>query len=1495
MSGRLLLCCLLMAGIPGGAYAQLRINEFMASNGTVISDPDYGDYADWVELFNAGSAPVNLNGYYLTDNLEHPDKWQIIGDFPVSPGEYLLIWADGRDSALHAGFRLSRQSEEIGLYTPGRALVDTIRFAMQTPDISYGRDPADPDVWGYFPDPTPGSSNTTQIFPGIVDNEPEFSLLGGLFTSAVEVELFTDLGGTIRFTLDGSVPDAGSTPYTEPLQISSTTIVRARIFKSGLIPGRTVTHSYFMNENFQSRDLPVISIATDPDNFWDPEVGIYVQNFKPGWEVPVNLELFENDGSDRAAFNTQAGVKINGLNSWQLPQKMLGVYFRKQYGEGNLSYRLFNDKPRAEFGSFALRASGSDWSYTLFRDILVQNAIIDRMEVDYMASRPCVVYVNGEYMGIHNIREKVNDDYIIQNHGLAENSFDLVENQDFPEAGDMAAYNHLSELLSRDLSVQSNYEEVEELLDIENFTDMAITHIYDRNTSYYHNLMAWKPKGEGKWKWVLMDLDRGFFNPTSRLIGSFMDRSIWPLPDLMDNPGYAAYFGKRLADHLYTSFNAIRIRERIEIQKALIEEEIPDHVNRWLGTTSSYGNAMPSVNYWYQEVNDLGDFAELRPGAMLDNLVDYGFSQSSKLDLYVTPENGGTLEFNGMLLPEPEWSGGYPQNLDIDLYARDRPGFNFVGWAENDQNTLISRDAEWNYLDDGSDQGIAWREVSFDDAAWSSGNGQLGYGDGDENTLLGYGPDGNNKYITSYFRHTFQIDPEAGAATHYSLGLMRDDGAIVYLNGTEVIRSNLPSGSIDYQTLAVTAVGGGSESEYLYYPVEPDRFNAGMNVIAVEVHQSSASSSDLSFDLELKATVPSGQSILSSDRDLSFTLSGDRSISAVYETTGECLLRGEISSSTTLTRECSPWYVTGDVIVDPGVDLTIEPGVTVYMSPGTGFTVHGRLIAEGTQQDGIRFCINPDSDGESWGALCFIESADTSRMRYLTLEDASAGQMAMRDVAAVSAFKANLVLDQMVMEDNFANPVSVRYSDLVLTNSRLHSKIKGDLVNVKYGTARIENCEFTGNKSPDTDGIDYDEVLNGRIQNCRIHDFRGFNSDAVDIGEHAVGISIDSLLVYNITDKGVSVGQRSVVEVRNSIFANCGLGVAVKDSSNALIDHCTFYGVGTPAACYEKNPGKAGGNARVMNSILSNSYSAPYLADQRSNLRISSSISDNTRLPEGWNNRYGNPLFRDPSMLDFGLLAASPAIKAGSDAGNPVDMGSLFLPEAGIPQVMISNIYYDNSHDNSKSEFLTLYNPSEQDLDISGYTISQAIEYTFPAGSKIPAKTNIFVVKSVSTVPANAYWPAAYQWTSGSLANEGELIRLADSSGIILDQVRYGPAFPWPYVDGVDDVIGLMDLKVDNHFGENWINLDYKALVTGQEEFVAPGFRLFPNPTRGPVTVYLDGPSGENLEVYTLTGQLLHRENLSGRSTVPLDLGRFRGRVLLIRIGPGVLKCLVLD
>jgi hypothetical protein len=167
------------------------------------------------------------------------------------------------------------------------------------------------------------------------------------------------------------------------------------------------------------------------------------------------------------------------------------------------------------------------------------------------------------------------------------------------------------------------------------------------------------------------------------------------------------------------------------------------------------------------------------------------------------------------------------------------------------QTTLVARGSSWKYLDNGSNQGSGWAAPAFDDSGWAAGNAQLGYGDGDETTVVGYGGNANAKFITTYFRRSFNVTNPADFSS-LSLNILRDDGAVIYLNGTEIFRTNMPAGPVGYQTLASVAISGGEESTvYIPASAATSSLVVGANVLAVEIHQSGATSTDISFDLDL--------------------------------------------------------------------------------------------------------------------------------------------------------------------------------------------------------------------------------------------------------------------------------------------------------------------------------------------------------------------------------------------------------------------------------------------------------------------------------------------------------------------------------------------------------------------------------------------------------------------------------------------------------------------
>ena len=353
--------------------------------------------------------------------------------------------------------------------------------------------------------------------------------------------------------------------------------------------------------------------------------------------------------------------------------------------------------------------------------------------------------------------------------------------------------------------------------------------------------------------------------------------------------------------------------------------------------------------------------------------------------------------------------------------------------------TLVPSNSVWRYLDNGSDQGTAWKESAFNDSSWASGPAELGYGDGDEVTLVSFGPQSTNKFITTYFRRSFMATNVA-SFTSLSLRIMRDDAAAVYLNGVEVLRSgNITSGTINYLTRASTSV----EEAYDTATINVALLNEGINYLAVEMHQQDPNSSDISFDLQLSGVLSVSASPLPEPAPLPTTsptilLGGQapaidtRSVTAnglpveyipwrglwrgtvmlnagvnriliqawdgagrevgrnyfdvAYDNGSSTTVGGTLGGNTTLRLDDSPFVISSTLTVPNGVTLTVQPGATLYFAPGASLVVSsgGRLLAEGTDLQRIRFSNLPGAT--NWGSLDILDSTNENRIAYADFE-----------------------------------------------------------------------------------------------------------------------------------------------------------------------------------------------------------------------------------------------------------------------------------------------------------------------------------------------------------------------------------------------------------------------------------------------------------------------------------------------------------------------------
>jgi len=1479
------------------ANAQVVINELVASNSGGIEDPEFNDTGDWIELYNNSSNEADLSGFYLTDNLGEYNKWQFPTGSQIEGNGYLLIWADGTNTGLHTSFKLTKDGEEVGLFDDQGTIVDSIVYSNQRTDISYGRRTDGNIAWRFFEEPSPGTTNISNSFEGIVFYRPTFSLKGGFYTDEVEVGL-SSIAGQIRYTTDGSLPTSMSTLYEEPFIVYETTILRASVFINNFIQGKASTQTYFINENLEERKLPIISIATNDENFWDSETGLYVQDFKPEWEYAINIELFENDGANRAVFNELAGVKVNGQNSWELPQKMLGIYFDNEYDAGSLEYSLFFDRRRSKFDNFTLRVGGSDWSSTFFRDGLTQGLTRERMNLSSMGFRPSIVFVNGVYLGIHNMRSRIDEGFIEENYGLLGSEYDLIENNGEVEQGDTIAFQELFDLMNQNLTNQENFDAVAAIMDIENYMDFYITEIWSSNSSYGHNIQLWKPKAAGsKWRWIAQDFDRGFSGSDNDLIERFSTdpaaNYAWVasrFANMLENENFADAFVRRFADHLYTTFHPTRVIDQIDEKEATIEMEIPIQIDKWQGTTSDYGDAIPSFDYWKNEVEELRSFARERQAVLFDDLIDnFDVSEATSLGVFSEIEKAGTNYINEMSIPASNWSGTYLKDLTFNLTAVPNVGFDFLGWSESNLFVIIPKESTWKYYDQGDLPAANWNTLDFVDATWSEGLAQLGYGDDDENTIIDFGGDDEDKYITTYFRNTFSIADPSQFAGQVVINLLRDDGAVVYLNGVELLRSNMPSGILSTDTEALDFIANNAEDVFNSFSVDIGVFQSGDNVIAVEIHQSESNSSDISFDLELLAIQFDSENIFSEEETISVELSDETFFLAHYIPNTNCLLPDTITTDLTLNIDCSPYLARKSVVVSPNASLEIQAGVEIHFMDGEGLKIQGDLQVMGTEDQPVRFLPNVAVGATEWSNLYFENTSKSSSLVWLEIKGASRGIHPIKENAAIAAWNSNIEINHLTSVDNAQNPILARHSDIWLRNSQLYSKVTGDLINVKYGFGFIDSCDFRGNQKIDTDAIDYDEVKNGVIRNSKIYDFEGFNSDGIDLGEVSTDILIENNFIHHITDKGISVGQQSSIQMRNNTIVQCNQGMGIKDEGIAIIDQNTFYNNAFDIVGFEKNVGVGGGHVEIYNSIFSNSVFEPISIDSESSSLIDFCLSDTKDLI-GSNVVLADPNFENPTQNDFRLMNSSEAINAGLDnLGSPINLGTnshIYSAEASLS---IVGIHY-RPISNPDQEFLQIFNASNESFELGGSGLTAGIQFVFPEGTSIAAGETIHLVKDISFF--DNLGGQVFQWSLGRLSNEGEQIILSDSNGIILDHVIYDNQDPWPTMaDGAGAYLELIDSNLDNHFAKNW-NATITDLTLINESESSIRFTTAPNPVADFCKISAnDEPINQVILYDTFGRRLLH--STVNVDELDVDMHNFQGGVYFLVINNQVVVKLI--
>lgn len=673
------------------AYADLIINELMQSNIDCIKD-DLNEFPDsWVELYNAGEETVKLEEYRLGDSDDHSSAYKL-PVMDISPGQFILIYCDKVNDGLHTDFRLdSGKGGSVYLFHKESIVGKVEKWKKQpAPNIAFGRLSENSEELGYQAVPTPGTANCNRICKDILP-EPEFSVQGKVLSDNLTLTLSVPengpAGSIIRYTLDCTEPTETSPEYSEPLKITETTIVRAKLFCDGWLSPRSTTHSYIVHP--RELTLPLVSIVSDDKYFYDNKEGILVEgdyspdtpNYRFDWRRPVNYEYFEgiNTGS---VINQLCETRVKGGGSRQKKLKSMAFYANKRFGTKRFNYEFFPDQTPGieEFKSFEMRNAGDDFNTTYMRDAIIQKSMGMNCDLDWQPSQPAIVYINGVYQGILNIRPRSNEDYVYSYYDGLED-VDVIETWNILKEGSRDNLDAFKKFYNEE---GHTYEEYREWMDVEEFCNLMIMNIfYDNKDFPGNNVIMWRPTEEsGKWRWIAKDTDYGmglygepFDYQTLYWIttpGYDNGHNSWAnskkptmlFRHLLETEEFKEMFINRCVVYLGDFLTAEQIKGLIQERYEELAFEFQFHHKNLYGDESKLGENVESSKEWIEQ----------RIPSFYDQLASYfNLEKPVPLKIISGSEKETVVSFNGVTLRNREYNGQYfpKQRLNISVTEED--------------------------------------------------------------------------------------------------------------------------------------------------------------------------------------------------------------------------------------------------------------------------------------------------------------------------------------------------------------------------------------------------------------------------------------------------------------------------------------------------------------------------------------------------------------------------------------------------------------------------------------------------------------------------------------------------------------------------------------------------------------------------------------------------------------------------------------------------------
>ena len=894
MRSPLLLPILLSTASALAQTEALVVNELCSSNIDQWLDPSF-NYGSWVELYNPTSADIDVTGCYFSDEAATPRKARINDATTVPAHGYTMFWFSNYDPVWtphNIDMKLDCDGDTLYLNDSEGHNRLTFIYPAAVARCSWAATTDGGHNYSYCAAPTPGRTNVGSPFSDYRLNEPVVDTPSRIFTSgAQQLQVTIPEGCTLIYTTDGSAPTRtnGQVSLSGHFSTNETCTYRFALFRDGYLPSAVVTRSFIKSDT--DIDLPILALTGTEENFYGDSIGIFVKgvngrpshgpfgicNWYNDWERPAVVEYFTTDG--QSVINQEAGIKRTGAFSRSFTPRSFRVNANKRYeGQNTLPYAFFAEKPYLKHKAILVRNGGSDTICRILDATLQQIVGRSGINIDYQAYQPIWHIVNGVNKGTINLREPSNKHFVYANYGLDDDEIDQFEcGTDSGYVQKCGTYDAMQRLLdlSRNAASSEAYTQICQLLDIDEYCNYMAIEFYLRNGDWpENNCKGWRARtADGRFRMVLFDLDAldwvddPFDVFEMKRISDFryftghgtetatVEMELQPVAlflNLLKNDD----FRKKFIDTFCLVASSIFEPERCEA----IVHEIAEHV---APMQALYRDDTP----WRSSAALISRLSAQRQTELLNYLKAYpAFKLSSTKARPLGLRSNlasASLTFNDQPVTNGLFDGYFFPPAEVNAYAP--AGYTFQGWREVKTNTraIFSTSHNWSYYTQGSLDGTSWYAASYNDASWLTGSTPMGY-DTDNlitgfKTKFDYGGDKNDKRPTYYVRTTFNLASidTLSENSNYQLSYQVDDGCILYLNGQEIYRYNLPPDhSITYASYSSYRATGNPDKRTLILPRH--LLQNGTNVLAVEVHNEKADSPDICWtaSLDLVTTLP---------------------------------------------------------------------------------------------------------------------------------------------------------------------------------------------------------------------------------------------------------------------------------------------------------------------------------------------------------------------------------------------------------------------------------------------------------------------------------------------------------------------------------------------------------------------------------------------------------------------------------------------------------------